>query len=221
MRLAPALAACVVLLCSERSAHAQTSAPAPSQWGDASLNLVERFGYLAIDGAPRGKSGFARGAGLELRFMMPIGWGAYYRYLNVATANKDGQDWYHGEFVAGLSRRLMSVGRRELWSTRASARFDFGVGYAQTGTNERCTQSFVPFGTDCSSRGGLPKNVQGDALTFEARLGADVGFGPVAIGLDVGMSAYLNVTTGGNSLSLPWLFLAPSGQLRLGVALPI
>lgn len=224
MRLVRVLAACVILLGSERSAHAQTNTPSPApsfdKWGDASLSVAERFGYLSMGGAERGKSGLARGPGLELRFMMPIGWGAYYRYVNVATAHNDAADWYHGEFVAGLSRRLMAVGDKRLWSFRSSARFDFGMGWTQTGTNERCEQSFVPFGTNCRSRAGLPKNVQGDALAFEARLGGDVGIGPLYVGVDVGMSAYLNVTTGSNSLSLPWLFLSPSGQLRLGVALP-
>jgi hypothetical protein len=219
--LARVLVALGVVLCSERSAHAQTTtSTAPAQWGDASASLVERFGYLAINGAERGKSGLARGPGLELRFMMPVGWGAYYRLVHVATANKDEADWYHGEFIAGLSRRLMSVGSARPWTTRASARFDFGVGWTQTGTNKQCTQSFVPFGTHCSTPGGRPRNVQGDALAIEGRIGADFGLGPLFVGVDVGMSAYLNMWTGSNSASLPWLFLSPSGQLRLGVALP-
>lgn len=234
MRLAraipTALAASAALLFVPRAAHAQSTPAEASerserserarQWGDASLSVVERFGYLAINPEGRGKSGIARGPGLELRFMLPIGWGAYYRHVGVATSNNDGAEWYHGEFVAGLSRRLMAVGSRELWAFRASARLDFGLGWAQTGTHDRCTKSFVPFGTDCLTIPGGPKNTQGDAMAFEVRVGADVGVGPLYVGADVGMSAYLNVTTGGNSTSLPWLFLAPSGQLKLGIGLP-
>lgn len=220
MRLvSTAFAACLGLLCAPRVAHAQTT-PATREWGDTSLSVVERFGYLAINGAEQGKSGLARGPGLELRFMLPIGWGAYYRHLAVATSNNDQADWKHSEFIAGLSRRLLAVGSRQLWSARASARFDFGVGYAQTGTHERCTKSFVPYGIDCVTSPGRPRNVQGDALAFEARLGADIGVGPLYLGFDVGMSAYLNVTTGSGSASLPALFLSPSGQVKLGLGLP-
>jgi hypothetical protein len=225
MRLAraipTALAACALLFCAPRSAHAQTTTETPKrEWGDVSLSVVERFGYLAINGAEQGKAGMARGPGLELRFMLPIGWGAYYRHIGIATANDDRADWKHSEFIAGLSRRLVAVGSRELWSARASARFDFGVGWTQTGTHERCTRSFVPYGTDCVTGPGRPRNVQGDAMAFETRVGADIGFGPLYLGLDIGMSAYLNVTTGNDSASLPWLFLSPSGQLKLGLGLP-
>jgi hypothetical protein len=214
-----ALAVFPGMLCAPQIAHAQAD-PAPRAWGDGSFSLVERFGYLAINGAERGKSGLARGPGLELRFMMPVGWGAYYRHLAIATSNDDQADWKHSEFIAGLSRRLLAVGSPQLWSARASARFDFGVGWTQTGTHERCTQSFVPFGTDCSTGPNRPRNVQGDAFAFEARLGADIGVGPLYLGLDVGMSAFLNVTTGSNSASLPSLFLSPSGQVKLGFGLP-
>lgn len=220
MRLvSTAFAACLALLCAPRVAHAQGAA-APREWGDASFSVVQRFGYLAINGAEQGKSGLARGPGLELRYMMPIGWGAYYRHVGVATSNNDQAEWKHSEFIAGLSRRLLAVGSRELWSARASARFDFGVGYAQTGTHERCTKSLVPFGTDCTTSPGRPRNVQGDALAFEARLGADVGVGPLYVGFDVGMSAYLSILTANGSASLPSLFLSPSGQVKLGLGLP-
>jgi hypothetical protein len=208
MRLVRAIAPALVVLCVPSAAYAQ-AAPT-KEWGDASLSVVERFGYLAINGAEQGKSGMARGPGMELRFMLPIGWGAYYRHVGVATSSDDKAQWYHGEFIAGLSRRLLAVGSREFWSARASARFDFGVGWTQTGTHERCKQSIVPFGTDCSTGPGRPRNVQGDAMAFEGRLGADIGVGPLYLGLDVGMSAYVNVTTGSNSASLPALFFSPS-----------
>jgi hypothetical protein len=200
------------------SAHAQV--PEPKHYGEVAVSAVERFGYLAINNAPVGKSGIVRGAGIELRFMMPIGWGAYYRYTSVATANKDRFDWFSGEFVAGLSKRLLAIGRRDLWSPRVSARFDFGVGWTQTGTNESCTRSFVPFGTKCSTGPNRPMNVQGDALVVEARFGADFLVGPINVGLDVGSAAYMNITTGENSQSLPAFFFSPSGQLKLGVGLP-
>jgi hypothetical protein len=225
MRLVRALAALSVvsipLLAARAEAQPVKAEPPPRRFGDASLTVVERFSYLALSGAEQGKAGLARGAGFELRFTMPIGWGAYYRYTGVATGHNDGFDWFSGEFVAGLSRRLLSVGGPNLWSARASARFDFGLGWTQTGTNERCTRSFVPFGTECTTfSGNRSRNVQGDAMVTEARVGGDLGVGPIYIGFDVGIAAYLNVTTGNNSLSLPWLFLAPSGQLKLGVGLP-
>lgn len=209
------LAACLSLVVSTASAEETRTL-----YGDAAISVVERFGYLAIDNAPAGQSGLIRGAGIELRYMMPVGWGAYYRYVSAATANKDRFDWYQSEYVAGFSRRLLAVGRRDLWSVRVAARFDFGVGYTQIGTNETCTRSFVPFGTSCSTGPNRPVNVQGDALLAEARFAADAGVGPIYLGLDIGSAAYLNVTTGGNSASLPAVFFAPSGQVKLGVGLP-
>ncbi len=226
MRLAPILLAAGVSLASTR-AHAQEAAPpsgaaarAPRPFGDVALSLVERFGYLAINNAPVGKSGVVRGAGLELRYMMPIGWGAYWRYVSTASSNGDRFEWFQGEFVAGMSKRLFAVGRTDLWSPRASGRFDFGVGYTQVGTHESCTKSFAPFGTSCVTGPNRPVNVQGDALVVEARFGADLAYGPLFLGLDVGAAAYTNITTGSNSRSLPAFFLSPSGQVKLGVGLP-
>lgn len=198
-------------------AHAQQEA---KPFGDVSLSAVERFGYLAIDNAPKGKSGLIRGAGVELRFMMPIGWGAYYRYVGAATANKDRFDWYQAEYIGGISRRLLAIGRRELWTPRVSAHVDFGIGWTQVGTNESCTRSFVPFGNSCTTGPNRPVNVQGDAMLVEARFAAELGYGFLFAGLDVGGAAYMNVTTGNNSESLPAFFFSPGGQLKLGVALP-
>lgn len=210
-------------------ASAAVTAPAadpgaPRRWGDVSLTLVQNQSYLAVSGAERGQSDLARGPGLELRFFMPVGWGAYYRHTQVATAAirpLDEQfEWKKSEFVAGLTRRLLSLGRRDLWSPRVQAHFDFGVGWAQLGTNQRCTRSYVPFGTECSTGPNRPQNVQGDALTFETRVGAFVAYGPLTLGVDVGAAAYLTVTSGTKSISPPPWFFAPSGQLKLGVALP-
>jgi hypothetical protein len=218
MRLVPILLAAGLSLVAER-AHAQDPKPRPA-FGDAAASLVERFGYLAMNNAPVGKAGMVRGAGIELRYMMPIGWGAYWRYVSTASANRDRFEWFQGEFVAGISKRLLAVGRADLWAPRASARFDFGLGWTQTGTNETCTRSFVPFGTKCVTGPNRPMNVQGDALVAEARFGADLGFGPIMLGLDVGAAAYANITTGSNSQSLPAFFLQPSGQVKLGVGFP-
>lgn len=218
MRLAPILLVAGLSLASTR-AHAQERR-GPRPFGDAALSVVERVGYLAINGAPVGQSGMVRGAGVELRYMMPIGWGAYWRYVNTASANGDRFEWSQGEFVAGMSKRLLAVGRADLWAPRASARFDFGVGYAQVGTHETCTRSFAPFGTSCVTGPNRPMNVQGDAFVVEGRFGADLGYGPLFLGLDVGAAAYANITTGNNSRSLPAFFFSPSGQLKVGVGLP-
>ncbi|MBI2391184.1 MAG: hypothetical protein HYV09_16460 [Deltaproteobacteria bacterium] len=213
----------------QTTSSALSSAPsvapgAPKPWGDVSLTLVENQSYLAVSGAERGQSDLARGPGLELRFFMPVGWGAYYRHTQVATAAirpVDEQfEWKKSEFVAGLTRRLLTLGRRELWSPRVQAHFDFGVGWAQLGTNQKCTRSYVPFGTDCFTGPNRPQNVQGDALTFETRVGAFVAYGPLTLGLDIGAAAYLTVTSGTKSIAPPPWFFAPSGQLKLGVALP-
>lgn len=218
MRLAPILLAAGLSLVATRAHAADDDKRKP--FGDVALSVVERFGYLAVNNAPVGKSGMVRGAGVELRFMLPIGWGAYYRYVSTATANNDRFEWFQGEFVAGLSKRLLGLGRRDLWTTRIGARFDFGLGWTQTGTNETCKRSFVPFGTSCTTGPNRPMNVQGDALVVEARVGVDVDLGPVNVGVDVGSAAYLNITTGPNSQSLPAIFFAPSGQLKLGLGLP-
>jgi len=209
-------------------ALAQTSAPTPSaapgSWGEASLTVVERMEYLSVAGAEVGKSDLARGPGLELRFMMPVGWGAYYRYNDVATAAQrppsEQFEWEHQEWMFGVSRRLMRVGRGEMWSFRAQSTLDFGLGWSRLGTHQVCERSYTPFGTNCYTGPKRPTNVQGDAMAFETRIGAAIGFGPLTLGVDIGAAAYLTLLAGSNSLSPPSPFFAPSGQLRLGLALP-
>lgn len=197
-------------------------APAPTykHFGDVSVTLVERFGVLNVPHAEVGSSGSVRGAGIEARFSMQPDWGAYYRYVSSATANHDSYDWFHGEFMAGVSRRVLAVGGQRLWAPRASAHVDFGVGYATLGTNESCTRSYAPFGTSCASGPLHPTNATGDAIAAELRLSGDVAYGLVYVGVDVGIGAYARIATGSNSVSPPWLSWMPSGQLRLGLGFP-
>lgn len=212
----------VALPCRAEATPDETPAPQPSSasWGEASVNVTERMEYLSIGGAEVGKSGLARGPGVELRFVLPMGWGAYYRWTDSATSNGDRFEWEHSEYMAGVSRRLLRVGRGQLWAPRVQATFDLGVGWSRIGTHESCTRSFVPWGTDCFTGPSRPQNVQGDALSFEARVGAGISFGPLTVGADVGASAHVTVDGGDNSWAPPPWFFAPSGQLRLGLALP-
>jgi hypothetical protein len=209
-------------------AHAEdapANAPAekvvdPKVWGDASAALVERFGHLGVDGAEVGKSGLVRGSGLEVRFAMPMEWGAYYRYVTSATKNGDRAEWSHKEFSFGVSRRLVHVGRRDLWSPRASARIDVGLGYVSFGTNTTCSGGFGFYSVSCQTPNGQPVNATGDAFALEARVGGDLSYGVLFVGADVGIAGYWRFVTGGNSVSPPALSYMPSGQLRIGVGFP-
>lgn len=223
-RLVPLAFAAACAVVPARAFAQSTTLPSVTSWGEASLNLVERTEYIAVSGAEVGKSDWARGAGLELRFMMPVGWGAYYRYVEAATAAvrpaSEQFEWKHNEFAFGVSRRLLRLGRKDLWAPRVISTFDLGLGWAQLGTHQVCARSYAPFGTDCSTGGNRPRNVQGDALALEARVGAAVGYGPLTLGFDIGAAAYLTILAGGNSHAPPTTFYIPSGQLRLGLALP-
>lgn len=223
-RLAPLAFAAACALVPARASAADTAQPAPPSWGEASVNVVERTSYLSVAGAEVGKSDLARGPGLELRFVMPMGWGAYYRWTDVATAAirpaSEQFEWEHQEWFFGVSRRLLRIGRGEFWAPRVQAALDVGLGWSQIGTHQVCTRSYVPFKTDCSTGPNRPQNVQGDALGFEARVGAGVSFGPITVGVDVGAAAHLTLFGGSNSWAPPWLFFTPSGQLRFGLALP-
>jgi hypothetical protein len=195
----------------------------PKQWGETSFNVVERFGQFVLPSPEVGKSGLVSGSGLELRFVMPVAeWGAYYRYVNSATHNNDGYEWSHSEFMMGFSRRLMHVGRRDLWSPRASAHLDVGFGYTTVGTHTTCNRSVVPFSTTCETVQDPHRapNATSDALAIEARVGGDLAFGIFFLGLDVGASALARITTGGGSVSAPGVMYLPSGQLRLGIGFP-
>ncbi|MGZ3419162.1 MAG: hypothetical protein ACXVEF_27655 [Polyangiales bacterium] len=195
----------------------------PKQWGDASFNAVERFGQLVLPSPEVGKSGLVRGSGLEVRFVMPVAeWGAYYRYVTSATRNNDGFEWSHSEFMMGFSRRLMHVGRRDLWSPRASAHLDVGFGYTTVGTHQSCNGNVVPLSTSCETGNDphRPTNATSDALALEARVGADLTFGILFLGVDVGASVLARITTGSNSVSAPGIMYLPSGQLRLGIGFP-
>lgn len=193
----------------------------PKRWGDWSIAVVERFGLLLIAGAePAATSPTVRGAGAELRYVMPVGWGAYWRWTDVASSVQNQFEWRQSELMFGFSRRVFRTGRVDPWTFRSQARVDVGVGFSRVGTNESCSQSFVPFGTSCSTGPGRPPNITGDAAALEVRLSGDVGFGPIGLGLDVGFAAYARYVTGDNSVPPPGLFYLPSAQLRLGVAVP-
>ncbi len=224
-----ALASAPLLLASP-AAHAQaTDAPPtpsprpadPARWGDWSLSLVERYGQLLIGGAePASTSAAVRGAGLELRYLLPIGWGAYWRYTDVASNVGNQFDWQQSELMLGVSRNVFRAGRADPWTFRAQAHVDVGFVFSRIGTNQTCSQSFVPFGTSCSTGPGRPPNITGDSAALEVRLAGDVGFGPIGLGVDVGFGAFARYVTGDNSVPPPGLYYLPSAQLRLGIAVP-
>jgi len=199
------------------------SAPAAAAepWGTGSLSLVERWGTLAVGSPEHGQSGGQFGSGLEARFMMPIGWGAYYRTNRAATNNGDNFDWSHFEFSAGFSRRIVRGGSANLFSPRYQVHFDFGMLYSKLGTNERCTRSWAPLYTKCeTTTSDHPVNLDGSYFGLEARIGADVSFGPLGVGVDVGIGGFRRIVTGGNSADPPTWFAAPTAQLKMGIELP-
>jgi hypothetical protein len=193
----------------------------PKRWGDASFNVVERFGQLVLPNPEVGKSGLVKGMGLEVRFVIPVAeWGAYYRYVTTAQHGVSEFDWSHSEFMMGFSRRLLHVGNSALWSPRASAHLDLGVGYTTVATHESCPSNITPWGSGCSTGSRSALNATSDALAAEARVGGDLSFGVLFLGVDVGASILARITTGGSSVSAPGLMYLPSGQVRLGVGFP-
>ena len=198
------------------------------RWGDVAFSFVERFGRISVPSdSERGKSGSLQGSGVELRFMMRAGVGAYYRWTNAASHANNKQDWYHLEYAFGFAQRLHATGKSGLLGLRTSSRLEFGILYTQLGTNESCTRSYMPLATDCSTAnfgtsaanpaGG---NASGAGIGLEMRLGGDVALGPFDLGLDVGISGYRRWSTGSNSVSIPGWFYVPSAQLKLAIALP-
>lgn len=194
----------------------------PKRWGDASFNVVERFGQLVLPNPEVGKSGLVKGMGLEVRFVIPVAeWGAYYRYVTTAQSASGGFAWSHSEFMMGFSRRLLHVGNSALWSPRASAHLDLGVGYTTVATHESCPSNIAPWSSSCSTvTPGRTLNATSDALAAEARVGGDLSYGILFVGVDVGASILARITTGGNSVSAPGLMYLPSGQVRLGIGFP-
>jgi hypothetical protein len=200
-----------------------TSAPsvAAEPWGDASFSVVERYGKLLVGTPDRGKSGTLQGSGLEARFTMPMGWGAYYRWTTAATNNSDRFDWKHLDLAAGFSRRVVAGGSPSLWGFRYQVHLDFGFVYTKLGTNEACTTGIAPFATSCSTTTPTHEwNADGAGIGLEARVGAALGVGPLAIGVDLGVGGFRTLVTGGNSADPPAWFAAPLAQLKVGLAIP-
>lgn len=186
------------------------------RWGDASFSLVERYGRLVVPSPELGTSGTLAGSGFELRFMMPVGWGAYYRWVNGATNARNGFDWFHGDFSFGIDRRLHATGGPSTWSVRTQSRFELGLAYTQLGTNLTCTRSASPLATSCDG-GGIAGNVSGAGFGLETRIAAEIALGPIYVGADLGIAGYRRWSTGSASLSPPGWFALPSAQLRMGV----
>jgi hypothetical protein len=191
------------------------------RWGDVAFSFVERFGRMSVPkDSERGKSGTLQGSGVELRFMMRPGVGAYYRWTNAATNSGNKQDWYHLEYAFGFAKRLHATGKPGLIGLRTSSRFEIGFLYTQLGTNEACTRSYMPLATDCSTTNFGLGNASGAGVGLEMRLGGDVAFGPLDLGVDIGISGYRRWSTGSGSVSIPGWFYVPSAQLKLAIALP-
>ncbi|MEO7092066.1 MAG: hypothetical protein ABI175_02370 [Polyangiales bacterium] len=243
------VAACAVAAASSRSARAQekeaeSTTPPPTvttkkasakdaveepkkgdamagRWGDVAFSFVERFGRMSVPSdSERGTSGMLQGSGVELRFMMRAGVGAYYRWTNAATNTGNKQDWYHLEYAFGFARRLHATGKSDLIGLRTSSRIELGFLYTQLGTHEACSRSYVPLATDCSTTNYAPGNASGAGVGLEMRLGGDIAFGPLDLGLDIGISGYRRWSTGSGSVSIPGWFYVPSAQLKLAIALP-
>jgi hypothetical protein len=191
------------------------------RWGDVAFSFVERFGRMGVPSdSERGRPGMLQGSGVELRFMMRAGVGAYYRWTNAATNMGNKQDWYHLEYAFGFAQRLHATGKSSLLGLRTSSRVELGFLYTQLGTNESCSRSYVPLATDCSTTNFGPGNASGAGVGLEMRIGGDVAFGPLDLGLDIGISGYRRWSTGSNSVSIPGWFYVPSAQLKLAIALP-
>jgi hypothetical protein len=193
--------------------------------GDYGAYLVERFGGLVMPNASRGSSGAARGSGLEARYVMPAGWGGYFRYSRVAQSNQQDAGtaaafvWDQWDVTFGLSRRLQATPQRV--GFREQLRLDVGFSYSQAGTNLACSNSAFVWAISCDSgtaANGHPTNASGSAFGMEARLSLDFGVGPIGLGVDFGGGAYKSLTHGSNSEPLPSLFYSWNAQLRAGLS---
>ena len=211
------VAATLLVSGSTRRAQAEPSAA----WGDGAIYFDNSFSRLAMNNSEAAKRTAFHGSGVELRFMMPIGWGAYYRANTQATNNRDGYEWKHIDVGGGFSRRLLAVGSGKTWGLRAQLHFDVGFLYSQLATHETCKTGITPFATSCDTiTPGYPGNAAGVALGLETRFGGEVGIGPLGLGLDLGVAGYREIVTGGNSREIPGWFAIPSALLKVGLALP-
>lgn len=202
-----------------------TPAPLPGprfpNGGDLGAYLVERFGGLVLPSATRGQSGSAYGSGLEARYILPVGWGGYFRFSRVRQDNQKCGDacyvWDHWDLTFGLSRRLQATPQRPTF--REHTRLDVGFSYSQAGTHTSCDGGYLPWSISCASGASTKHvNASGSAFGIEARLAAEIGVGPIALGLDVGGGAFKSLTHGESSEPLPSVFFAWSAQARAGVS---
>ena len=209
------------------SSDAVTVVPAPpvgprfANGGDFGGYLVERFGGLVLPNATRGSSGSVTGSGLETRFMMPVGWGAYFRYARAVQGNSSCAEgsctWDQWDLTFGFSKRLQATPQKSTF--REHTRFDLGFLYSQAATHPSCSSSVLTWSIACANdkpASGL--NISGSAIGLEARLGLEVAVGPIGLGLDFGGAAFKSLTHGGNSDPLPSVFFAWSAQARAGVS---
>jgi hypothetical protein len=202
-------------------APAAPVAPRFANGGDFGGYLVERFGGLVLPNATRGQSGGVTGSGLEVRYMMPVGWGAYFRYARaVQGTSKCGDScgtWDQWDLTFGFSKRLQATPQKQTF--REHTRLDLGLLYSQAGTRSSCSSSPLTWSISCDS--GKPSsglNISGAAIGVEARLGLEVAVGPIGLGIDFGGAAFKSMTQGGNSDALPSIFFAWSAQARAGLA---
>ena len=112
------------------------------------------------------------------------------------------------------------MGNSALWSPRASAHLDLGVGYVTVSTHESCPSNITPFGSGCTTGPRTALNATSDALAAEARVGGQISYGLFFLGVDVGASILARITTGESSVSAPSLMYLPSGQIKLGIGFP-
>ena len=190
-------------------------------WGEGAIEAVERFGHLATSASRLGANDALVGSGLQARFMLPVGWGAYYRWTTSTSNARDGADWFDSELAMGVSRRLESSSHKSFWGVRWHLRLDAGLTYSVLDTNERCSHGVVPFAASCTTTTlGRPADASGNALGVEGRLAGTVGVGPFSLGLDIGAAESHRLTTSSGSVAIPtWIGLT-TAQIEVGFALP-
>lgn len=174
-----------------------------------------------LPNATRGSSGGVTGSGLEIRYMMPVGWGAYFRYARAVQANfkcsGECATWDQWDVTFGFSKRLQATPQKAAF--REHTRLDLGLLYSQAATHSSCSNSLLTWSISCENgRPASGLNISGSAIGLEARLGLEVAVGPIGLGLDFGGAAFKSMTHGDNSDPLPSVFFAWSAQARAGLA---
>lgn len=202
------------------AATAPKKVSASGRFGDVSLAVVETFGRIDVpSGTAFGKSGAMQGSGWDLRFMMPPGVGAYYRWNNAAQHDGNHVDWYLVQYAFGIAGRLHSTGRSGLWSIRTQSRIEWGFLYFQANTDDNCTRSWAPRGAECSGVSAAA-SASGAGIGTELRVAGEIDVGPLAISVDVGATGYRSWSSASGSASLPGWFWIPNAQLKFGLVLP-